>query len=92
MEYQKVANLLSTTSDNVPRFITEKCEEVHDQSGNDSYNPSKQIRFKTSMLRSYLCDFSDGILLLKELLPLRIQIIMCMTKKLAFKNNAPFFS
>ena len=92
MEYQKVANLLSTTSDNVPRFITEKCEEVHDQLGNDRYNPSKQIRFKTSMLRSYLCDFSDGILLLKELLPLRIQIIMCMTKKLAFKNNAPFFS
>ena len=38
----------------VPRFITKKWIEVHDQSGNveDRYKPSKQIRFKTSMLRS----------------------------------------
>ena len=59
MEYQKITNLLGTTSDNVPRFITKKWIEVHDQSGNaeDRYSPSKQIRFKTSMLRSDLCDF-----------------------------------
>ena len=41
MEYQKITNLLSTTSDDVPRFITKKLVEVHDQSGNDRYNPSK---------------------------------------------------
>ena len=29
MEYQKV-NLLDTTSDNAPRFITKKWIEVHD--------------------------------------------------------------
>ena len=34
MEYQKTANLLDTTSDNGPRFITKKWVEVHDQSGN----------------------------------------------------------
>ena len=33
MKYQKVINLLDTTSDNVPRFITEKWIEIYDQSG-----------------------------------------------------------
>ena len=41
--------------------------EVHDQSGNaeDRYRLSKQIRFKTSMLRSDLCDFSDVYIVVK---------------------------
>ena len=58
MEYQKITNLLDTTLAEVPRFITKKWVEVHDQSGNaeDRYKPSKQIRFKTLMLRSDLCD------------------------------------
>ena len=56
MEYQKIINLLGTMIDEVPRFITKKCLEVHDQSGSadDRYKLSKQIRFKTSMLRSNL--------------------------------------
>ena len=43
MEYQKITNLLDTTSDNMPRFITKKWKEVHDQSGSaeDRYKPSK---------------------------------------------------
>ena len=47
MEYQKITNLLDTKSDNVPRFITKKWAEVHDQSGSaeERYKPSKQIRF-----------------------------------------------
>ena len=45
--------MLDTTSDNVPRFITKKSIQVHDQSGSaeDRYKPSKQMRFKISMLR-----------------------------------------
>ena len=44
MEYQKITNLLSTTPDEVPRFIVKKWIEVHDQSGNaeNRYKPSKQ--------------------------------------------------
>ena len=63
MEYQKITSLLDTTPDDIPRFITKKWIEVHDQSGNadDRWKPSKQIRFKTSM----------HILLLKELLLLQ---------------------
>ena len=45
MEYQKIANLFGSTSDKVPRFITKKWREVHDQSGG-TYNTNKQIRFK----------------------------------------------
>ena len=33
MEYQKVTNLLGTTLDEIPRFITKKWVKVHDQSG-----------------------------------------------------------
>ena len=70
MEYQKIINLLDTTSDNVSRFITKKCIEVHDQSGSaeDRYKLSKQIRFKTLMLRSDLCDFSDAYIVVKEII------------------------
>ena len=34
MEYQKISNLLSTTLDEVPRFICKKWIEVHHQLGN----------------------------------------------------------
>ena len=75
MEYQKIINLLDTTTDNVPKFITKKWIEVYDQFGK-LYCTNKQIRFKTSMLQSGLYDYSDAILLLKELLQLQIQIMM----------------
>ena len=41
--------------------------EVHDQSGSadNGYKSSKQIRFKTSMLRSDLCDFSNAYIVVK---------------------------
>ena len=67
MEYQKITNLLDTASDNVPRFISKRWIEVHDQSGSaeDRYKPSEQIRFKTSMLKSVLCDFSDVYIVVK---------------------------
>ena len=55
MEYQKITNLLGNTSDKVPRFVTKKWIEVHGQS-RDTSNTKKQIRFKTSMFRSDLCD------------------------------------
>ena len=94
MKYQKITSLLSTTSNNVPRFITEKWIEVHDQLGNakDRYNPSKQIRFKTSILRSYLCDFSDAYVVVKGNITVTNPDSNVYDKKLAFKNNALFVS
>ena len=64
MEYQKIKNLLGNIPDKVPRFITKKWTEVHDQSG-ETYNANKQTRFKTSRLRSDSCDFSDAYIVVK---------------------------
>ena len=67
MEYQKITNLLGKTLDELPRFITKEWVKVHDQSGSadDRYKPNKQIRFKTLMLRSDFCDFSDAYIFVK---------------------------
>ena len=61
MEFQKIANFLDKTPDgkNFPKFVTKKWIEVHDQSGRN-YNVNKEIRIKTSMPRSDLCDYSDA--------------------------------
>ena len=96
MEYQKITNLLGTTPDEVPRYITKKWIGVHDQLGNaeNRYKPSKQIRFKTSMLRSDLCDYSDAYIVVKGDITLTKTngrgIIDIRNRFLAFKNNAPF--
>ena len=48
---------------------------------NESYNTNKEVPFKTSMLRSHLCDYSDAyILLSKGLLLLQDEIILHMTR------------
>ena len=57
------------------------------------YSDSKNIRFKTSILRSDLCDYSDAHIVVKR----RISVTgnenaNRRNKKLTFKNNAPFRS
>ena len=46
------------------RFITKKWVDVHDQSGG-SYDTNKEIKFKKSMLRSGLCDYSDAYIVVR---------------------------
>ena len=94
MEYQKITNLLGATPNEAPRFITKKWIEVDDQLGNaeDRYKPSKQIRFKTSMLRSDLCDFSNGYIVVKGTITVTNPDNNMYEKQLAFKNNAAFVS
>ena len=77
-----------------PRFITKKWIKVHDQSGNaeDRYKLSKQTRFKTSMLRSDLCDFIGAYIVVKGTITDTNPDNNVYDKKLAFKNNAPFVS
>ena len=94
MKYQKITNLQDTRLDEVPRFITKKWVEVHDQSGSadDRYKPNKHIRFKTSMLRSDLCDYSDAYIVVKGKITVTRPGSIMYDKKLALKNNAPFTS
>ena len=48
MKTKKITNMLNTTFDNVPRFITKKWIEVHDQSGSaeDRYKQEEEDRFR----------------------------------------------
>ena len=66
MKFQKIVNFIDTTSDSkdLPAFVTKKWIEVYDQS-EGNYDVNKAIRIKTSMLRSYLCDFSDAYIVVK---------------------------
>ena len=91
MEYQKITNLLGNISDKVRRFITKKWIEVHDQS-RGTYNTKKQIRFKTSMLRSDLRDYSDAYIVVKGKIIVTGPNNDAYDKKLAFKNSAPLGS
>ena len=61
MEFQKITNFLGSTSDDkdLPRFVTKKCIEVYDQSEKNC-TVNKEIRIKTSMVRSDLYDYSDS--------------------------------
>ena len=64
MEFQKIINFRNINSDNkdLPKFVTKKWVEGYDQS-QGNYN--KEIRIKTSMLRSDLYDFSDVYIVVK---------------------------
>ena len=66
MEFQKIVNFIVTTSDNkdLPKFVTKKWIEVYDPS-QGNYKVNKEIRIKTSMLISDLCDFSDAYIVFK---------------------------
>ena len=88
MEYQKIINLLGSMSDKVPRFITKKLIEVHDQFGG-TCDTNKQIRFKTAMLRSDLCDYNDAYVIAAGKITVTDPNNDAYDKILAFKNNAP---
>ena len=92
MEFNKINNLLGPAHDKVLRFITKKWVEVQSQSGN-TYNMSKPIRFKTSMLRSDLCDYSDAYVWVKGKITVTdLNNNANFDRRLTLKNNAPFIS
>ena len=64
MEYQKITNLLNDESNQPSNFRTRNWVEINDEA-RGTYSPNKQIKFKTSMLRSSLCDYSDAYILVK---------------------------
>ena len=68
MEYDKINNLFLSEDDEnesevLSTFVTR--EYVRVNSLLNTYNENKSIRFKTHMLRSNLCDYSDAYILVK---------------------------
>ena len=58
MKCQKIINLLELTPNQPSKFRTNTWVEVNDGS-RGTYNVNSQIKFKNSMLRSSLSDYSD---------------------------------
>ena len=65
---------------------------INDES-RGTFNEDNQIRFKTSMLRSNLCDNSDAYILVKGTIKVAQATAAAPNndnKKVIFKNCAPF--
>ena len=93
MEYQKILNLLN---DQPSKFRTRKWVEIND-GARGTYSLNKQIKFRTSMLRSSLCDYSDAYILAKGNITVNNTAddgaaANNTNKKVIFKNCAPFTS
>ena len=101
MEYNKINNLLlseDNESKQLSKFVTKKYVEVSSLS--NTYNENKSIRFKTPMLRSNVCDYSDAYILVKGTITVTAPEISNnadnirdkRNRPLISKNNAPFVS
>ena len=62
MEYQKITNVLDDSSNITSKFRTKNWVETNDES-RGTYNDDRQTKFKRTMLKSSLCDYSDAYVL-----------------------------
>ena len=104
MEHVEINNLLlsedneSEVSKQLSKFVTK--EDVEVKSLSNMYNENKSIRFKTPMLRSSLCVYSDAYILVKGTITVTApgvnnnanNIRDKRNRPLILKNNAPFVS
>ena len=101
MEYNKINNLLlseDNENEQLSKFVTREYVRVNSLS--NTYNENKSIRFKTPMLRSNLCDYSDAYILVKGKITVTApgannganNIRDKRNRPLILKNNAPFVS
>ena len=94
MEYQKIANLMDETSNQPSKFRTRNWVEINNES-RGAYNVNSQIKFKTTMLKSSLCNYSDAYILVKGTINVTNTAAAGaaannINKKVIFKNCAPF--
>ena len=111
MEYDKINNLLRVVdtsakhvlsedndSEKLSKFVTREYIRVNSLS--NTYNENKSIRFKTPMLRSNLCNYSDAYILVKGTITVTApgvnnnanNIRDKRNRHVILKNNAPFVS
>ena len=58
MNIKKIINLSEYTANQLSKFRTKYCTEINDD-GRGTHNTNSQFKFKTTMLKSTLCDYSD---------------------------------
>ena len=94
MEYQKIISLLGNTSDQLSKFRTKNLVKINDDSLR-IYNTNSQTKFKTSMLKSSLCNYSDVYILFKGTITVpnmetAAEAANNADKKILFKTCASF--
>ena len=86
--------MLENAPNKPSKFKAKNWIEINDDI-RDAYSPNKQIKFKTTMLRSSLCDFSDPYILVKGNITVNNTAAEeananNTNKKVIFKNCVPF--
>ena len=95
MEYQEIANLLNDASNQPSKFRTRHWVEINDES-RGTYT-SDDIKFKTTMQSSNLCNYADAYILVKRTITVTgagdndaAKRLDERNKGVIFKNCAPF--
>ena len=96
MECQKIANLSDDASNQPSKFKTKNWVELYCES-RGTYNVNCQIKFKTTVLKSSLCDYSDAYILVKGTITVNNTAAAGAAanntnKKVIFKKCAPLIS
>ena len=94
MEYQRVTNLLDNTSNQPSNFKTKNLVKIWYKS-RETCNNNSQIKFKTKMLKTGLCDYSDSYIFATGTITISNRAAADAdanntNKKVIFKNCAPF--
>ena len=94
MKYQKIANLLDNASNQPSKLRRNYWVKIKNES-RGTYSVNRQINFKTSVLRSSLCEYSDAYILLKGNISVSNTAAADAdenntNKKVIFKNCAQF--
>ena len=95
MEYQ-IGNLMDGASNQPSKLRTKNWVEINDES-RATYNVNNQIKFKTTVLKSSLCNYSDAHILVKGKIKITRAVDNAAArqaderdKSVAFKNCVPF--
>ena len=95
MKYRKIANLLDNALNQPSKFKTRNWAEINDESRGTFTGNS--IKFKTTMLRSNLCDYVDAYILVNGTITIigdggddAAKRADERDKGVIFKNCAPF--
>ena len=96
MEYQKIANLIDGVANKLFKVRRKIWVETNDES-RGTYNVNSQIKFKTTMLKSSLCDYSDAYIFVRG--PIAVNNTAAAdantnnnNEKVIFNNCAPFIN
>ena len=83
MEHQNILNLLNEANNS--NMVTKKWDIVNDNS-KTNYNAANGITYKTDVLKSNLCDYNDGYIVVKG----DITVTAAPETQVVFKNCAQF--